>query len=317
VSHELLLADEQQKQTRDLVTHAAWGDRLTVAQYRAREDRLRAHPWARSGMETWLWCDGPTVLASCESFRMPSLLRTSSGATHGHTFGIASVYTEPAFRGRGHAGALMSALVTRFRSDPLAQASLLFSDVRPELYARSGYVERPAAEWQLEASGGDPGETVDLLFAESAVAAELSHTQPPPDAFVVWPTVSQLDWHFERERIYASLLARPRLTAWGARVGHSRLFWVGDLKNDRVVVLLHELKSIDDANRLLRCARRVAAAAGLKKVVIWERPESFDWNGLTDGHRVERHEDTIPMLCPLNPDLNPNSWFGLGRSLWI
>jgi ribosomal protein S18 acetylase RimI-like enzyme len=187
VSHELLLADEQQKQTRDLVTHAAWGDRLTVAQYRAREDRLRAHPWARSGMETWLWCDGPTVLASCESFRMPSLLRTSSGATHGHTFGIASVYTEPAFRGRGHAGALMSALVTRFRSDPLAQASLLFSDVRPELYARSGYVERPAAEWQLEASGGDPGETVDLLFAESAVATELSHTQPPPDAFVVSP----------------------------------------------------------------------------------------------------------------------------------
>lgn len=316
MSHGLLLANEHQKQARDLVTHAAWGGRLTVAQYRGREDRLRAHPWARDAMQTWLWCDGATVLASCESFQMPSFLR-GAHLIHGHTYGIASVYTEPELRGRGFAGALMSALVAEFRKDPGSQASLLFSDVRPELYARSGYVERPAAEWQLNAIGGAPARGVDSLFSESDVISELAQTQPPSDSFVVWPSHSQLDWHFERERIYAELLARPRLTAWGARVGNSRLFWVGDLKNDRVVVLLHQLNSIDEANTLLLAARHVAFAAGLTKVVIWERPESFDWNGLTDVRRVVRHEDTIPMLCPLISEVNANSWFGLGRALWI
>ena len=45
---QLVIATEGQKRSRDRLTHAAWGQRLSVEEFCRREVRLRAHPWCTS-----------------------------------------------------------------------------------------------------------------------------------------------------------------------------------------------------------------------------------------------------------------------------
>ena len=141
----LVAATDEQKVQRDALTYSAWGRLLTPEGYATREQLLRAHPWARSDMRTWLLRgeDG-AVLASCETFRTGSFLRTAEGSlVPGDSFAIASVFTEERLRGHGYATRLMDLLAAELERQPRAHAALLFSDVGPRLYARSGSQELP------------------------------------------------------------------------------------------------------------------------------------------------------------------------------
>jgi GNAT superfamily N-acetyltransferase len=310
---ELVLATEAQKRARDLVTHAAWGERLTVDSFVARELRLRGHPWARETMRTWFLVDGGETLASCETFRMKSWLRRGGRREEGFVHAIASVFTEPALRGRGHATAMMRRLVERtVRAEPEAHGLALFSDVGPALYARAGFRPTDAHDVLLEAAPGDPSAVVDALIDETDVPRALASIPLPDVEFLVWPTAAQLDWHLERERAYAELLARPRPVAAGARAGRSVLLWAGDLKNDRLAGLVMHADDAAEASALLEAARRVAARAGLAEVRLWEVPRPF----AAPGTRVER-DGSLPMLCPLAGGLTADAWERIPRALWV
>jgi hypothetical protein len=311
---ELVLAADAQKLERDLVTHAAWGERLSVDAYAARERRLRSHPWARETMRTWLLVEGREILASCETFRMKSWHRRGHHRHEGSTLAIASVFTEPALRCRGYATAMMRRLVERtVREEPDVHGLVLYSDVGPALYARAGFLA-PAENMDvvLEAAPGDPAAVVDRLYGEAEVAEALRAIPLPDVEFLVWPTAPQLDWHLERERAYADLLHRPRPAFAGARAGRSILLWAGDLKNDRLVGLVMHADEVADASAVLEAARRVAAAAGLAEVRLWEVPRPFT----TPGRRVER-EGSLPMLCPLARGLTVDAWQRIPRGLWV
>jgi predicted GNAT family acetyltransferase len=139
-SMRLTIASLDEQRQRDAQTHDAWGEKLTPAQFIAREERLRTHAWPRAALTTWfLRDDDGALLASCETYHMRSFL---DGA-RGDSFGIASVFTEPALRQRGHATRLMDLVTARVRQDwPAAHAMLLFSDVGAAIYERSGYRAR-------------------------------------------------------------------------------------------------------------------------------------------------------------------------------
>jgi GNAT superfamily N-acetyltransferase len=229
----LLRANADQKQDRDQLAWGVWGARLKVQEFHRRERALRAHPWAVSGMDTWLWVDDQgAVLSSCESF-------TCSSFFHGErarSYAVASVLTEEKLRGRGYARGMMDALVGEIRrGDPSAHAVVLYSDVGEALYGRSGFVGLPAWDAELEPCEGDPAEGVDELLPE-----EVPELPPPPaeEAFLIWPDAHQIDWHRARERFYAEVLARPRSVCCGARVGSSQAYWAADIKNERLLVLL-------------------------------------------------------------------------------
>jgi GNAT superfamily N-acetyltransferase len=300
---------------RDVLCHAEWGQRLTVPQFLQREARLRAHPWARDAMTTWLWrVESGEVLSSCESYRMSSLL---DGAP-GETFGVAGVFTEPSLRGRGHAGRMMQALVSRWRdSEPRAHAAILFSDVGPALYERAGFRAVPAQDRVFLPEPGDPAEGVDALFNEAGVPAELARTPLPPARFGVWPSAAQLDWHLERERLYAELLGGRRPLAAGARVDEGRVFWAGDLKVGHLEVLLLSARTRAQGTLLLRAARRVAHAAGLSEVVLWEVPVPFTWPPGPDGGTPQRRSGELPMLAPLTAPVDAGAWTVVPRALWL
>ena len=307
----LVLATNEEKLARDLVTFPAWGDSLTLEQWRDREIRLRAHRWSVEAMETWLWKDAQgEALASCETFRSPSALR---GAT-GTAYAVASVYTEPHLRGRGHASAMISALVAHLpKHDPRAQATTLFSDVGAPIYERSGYRAVPSFDRVLPAIAGDPADGVDELFEEASLASRVPRSWS--GAFAVHPTASQLDWHLERERLYARLLARPRALAIGARAGSASALWACMHRSSYLALLSLEGRDPKDVEAVTRAAQRIAQAAGLREVRAWE---DETWRSVAPaiGARVER-SGGLAMIAPLAPGADHTAWTSVPRALWV
>nr|BDT37178.1 GNAT family N-acetyltransferase [Myxococcus sp. MH1] len=316
----LVLATDAQKAERDRVTHAAWGSPLTVEQFHQREVRLRAHPWCREGMRTWLLVDdGGQVLASCETFRTDSHLRGPDGvATPGVSEAIASVFTVPELRGHGHATRLMDQVAEHVAQEgPDRHAALLFSDVGAPLYRRSGYREAPAWDWNLPAMGGLSTHAVDALLCDGDVPEVMGRLPRPDVPFLLWPSPAQVDWHLERERVYAELLRRPRPEACGAVVGRSFALWAMMARYGELVVLLFDAESLEDSMALMEAARGVAHRAGLSRVVVWEEPGTLPWLARIPGATRVAREGSLPMLRPLRDGLPPAERVTFSRALWV
>lgn len=305
----LVTATEAQASERDRLTHAAWGQRLSLDDFRAREIRLRNHPWSRSGMTTWLWTGaGGEILSSCESFAMRSRFRGAWSVS----FGIASVFTEVRLRGRGHALAMMEAVTAALRRRaPEAHGVILFSEVGATLYERAGFQPLHLHDRVLEAR---PAAGAARRIGEAEVPALLARMAPPDDPFVIWPTAEQIDWHLERARFYAERLGRT-LPTCGVELGEARALWCADFKNDRLAVLLATAPDEAAGAALLREAQGAAAAAGLAEVRVWETP-SLPLPA-TLGRRISRDDDALPMLLPFAAGLDAGAWREVPRALWL
>ncbi len=315
----LVVANEAQKAERDHLTYAAWGSPLTVEQFLQRELRLRAHPWSQANMRTWLLCDGSgRVLTSCETFRTPSFLRGGDCQyATGDSFIIASVFTETALRGHGHATRLMDVVADALeRTEPQAHAAVLYSDVGPRLYGRSGYQEVPAWDWHLPVLSGPAMHKVDALLVDADVPAALARMRRPDVPFYLWPDAAQMDWHLERERIYAELLRRPRPRACGAVVGASTALWAMVARYGELVVLMLDARTEEDAAALLEAARAQAHKAGLAKVVLWEEPDTMPWVARLPDASREARDGSLPMLRPLRQGLPAAADVPFPRALW-
>ncbi|HEX8702782.1 MAG TPA: GNAT family N-acetyltransferase, partial [Myxococcaceae bacterium] len=300
--------------------YPAWGPPLSVEGYVVREQRLRGHAWARAELKTWLLCaDDGEALASCETYRTDSFLRRADGTPEpGDSFAIASVFTEERLRGKGYATQLMDLLAAELeRTEPRAHSSLLFSDVGAPLYRRSGYRETPAWDWRLTPEPGEPTEGVDRLLQETDLGTALARMRKPEVPFFYWPTAAQLDWHLERERIYAELLPRPRPEANGATVGQSTALWYMVGRSSTLLVMMFDARTARDAAALLTAARRVAHRAGLSKVVLWEEPAAAPLLSQVPGAVREARDGSLPMLRPLRPGLDLSGPIPVPRALWV
>lgn len=297
---ELLLASDWEKAERDLLTHAAWGGGLSLKQYLEREERLRAHPWARQRMETWLLKEGGEVLASCETFRNDSYLDGRAGSS----WAIASVFTEPRLRGRSHALTLMQQLRARLQSEPSAHACVLFSEVGPRLYERAGYRALSGASDQvLPAVSAPVPEGVEPLDALTRPALV---TGP---GLLLWPSTEQLDWHLERARLYARFLKRRPLDFEVATCEGARAVFCAYYKSNELLVLWLEGRP-SGFEPLLRCAQALAHRSGLAQVRLWEDDELAL---PLLGRRVAR-DDELPMVAAFS---GAPRWRQVQRALWV
>jgi GNAT superfamily N-acetyltransferase len=289
---ELILADDSQKRERDRLCHDSWGQRLTIDQFVAREERLRAHRWSQRGMTSWLWVEG-RVLSSCETFEMTSFLDGKAGKT----FGVASVYTEPSLRGRGHAARMMEAVAAQM---PDHHAGILFSDIG-DYYARFGWRAVPCFVRDFDAA---PVESDAQLVSAGELDSLWNRLDVPRARFLVWPTADQLDWQRERERAYADLFGRSPLPFAGATTRHGVIAWAADFKNEKLLILHLQASR---ANELIDAARKIAFAANLKSVTAWDV--------LAPLPRGERPTDSLPMVLPIAP--GSEHWSFVPRALWV
>jgi GNAT superfamily N-acetyltransferase len=298
---ELELASDEEKGARDGLTFAAWGGGLTLPQFLEREVRLREQAWARQRMQTWLLKEGARVLASCETFRNDSYLDGRAG----HSWSIASVFTEEALRGKGHALELMRRLRERLRPEPGAQACVLFSEVGPQLYERAGYRALAGATDQVLPA-------LDAPLPESVEPVEGPPMRPAlvtGPGLVLWPSAEQLDWHLERARLYARYLGRRPLDFDSATCEGARAVFCAYYKTNELLVLWLEGRPFG-FEPLLRCAQVLAHRSGLARVRLWEDPELAL---PLLGERVRRG-DELPMVAAWS---GAPRWRQVQRALWV
>jgi GNAT superfamily N-acetyltransferase len=299
----LAAATDAQRRARDALTWPEWGQALSLAQWKAREVALRDHPWAKAGMESWLWLEGEQTLASCETFRNAALL----GEEAGEVYSVASVFTEPALRGKGYATAMLDAVNAALEQRPRALGSVLFSDVGARIYQRSGYRAFSAREVVLPPLPGNPREGVTVV---EELLPDVSSREP--GVLRLTPTPDQFDWHLARERFYAQALGRSPAPFHAARVGRSYAAWMVSFKEGALRVLTIEPRKTEETTLLLQCCQRLASALGLASVRVWEPHPGFD--GLP-GTRTER-DGELPM-ARLYQGRTLVDWRQVHRAVWV
>ena len=316
-SVRLVLATEAQRLARDFLTAEAWSAGLSPEGYLRREQRLRALAIPRLRMRTWLLEDAAgRVLSSCETFTFASVLREGVAETWGHSFGVASVFTEPALRGRGHATRMLDLLCKALGEEAAAHAVVLYSDVGVSQYARSGFVPRPAFDWRWDAAAR--GETSGAaLFTEETLSWRWAAHPVSAGRFVVHPTTDSFDWLLERERVYCTELGRPRPTACGAALGSSLALWYAQPKDGRLWLCWLDAENAKSARALILAARTAARDAGFSEVRLWEDVDGFPSpEGLEGGVR-ETRSGGLPMIRPLDSRVRPQDWRRIPRALWV
>jgi len=294
---ELHLATGPEKLARDRVTFSEWGKRLTLEQYLERERRLREHPFSR-GMRTWFLVEGSEVLASCETYDNASRV----GGEHGRAWSIASVFTEERHRGRGYATKLMD-LVAAAGAD--VQACVLFSDVGERIYARSGYVSVPGqSDWLLPPLESEPPPPCEPVLPELPAPGER--------VLQLQPTREQLDWAFERERLYARFLKRTPPAVHAARAGAAHACWAAYFKSNELIVLWLQPGAPAETAAVLDAARAEAHRCGLDHVRLWSLPGVPAPPAASERKRKEE-------LAMYRPCRGPRieAWTQVQRALWV
>jgi len=220
---DLILADECEASVRDAAGWREWNyGGVTCEQYVEREQRFRATDcFVRGSRRCWLLVDDAVafraagspadlVLSSCETFHLPCTVIecASNGAVQTESrvaFGIGTVLVDAAHRGRGYSTLLLRKTLAWCAADPQAVAAVLFSDVSPTLYAKSGFhVSVPALDWVIPCGWATPkqccatdpslrvGPTVSVESIEGSQCGDggrATHCEPPMHDFEL-PAVS-------------------------------------------------------------------------------------------------------------------------------
>ena len=306
----LAVADTDQINAIYRESFSLWGAGLSFDDYLAFWNDLGATAWAKNSLSYLVWTDDDAAVLSSLKLYRPRL--TLFGET-GTAAGVGAVFTPHAHRRKGHATAMLKALVdqARERGD---LAALLFSDVGTAIYGALGFRPLPSEEaW---------GKLPRRLPA-------------PPDGFLLRPMMHS-DLGKVREAHHAICRSRPisvlrNRDHWDYLLERSRSFFArldGTDLSTRFQVMMHEdrfagylvsvasgnvwiVREVETAGDVPEVLRAVllagaaqARARGLRQVYGW-LPTGVaevipEWRL---SFRPRRR--AIPMLLPLggDPDL--------------
>ncbi|ERT03194.1 uncharacterized protein SPSK_09231 [Sporothrix schenckii 1099-18] len=195
------------------LTHTMWGNALLLDDYLKREEYLTTVPLAmESGITHWILTDSRRpvndrpILSSCETLRkhaMSAEASTTATVVDGIAHGIASVFTDPAYRGKGYAGRMLEELGHRLEqwqvtspaheevganmmatktdsegngkgNAPKTLFSVLYSDIGKTFYASKGWPAFPSTHLSFPPLALPLSETEDgaASYTSKAVHSE-------------------------------------------------------------------------------------------------------------------------------------------------
>ncbi|KAH6856144.1 hypothetical protein B0I37DRAFT_300342 [Chaetomium sp. MPI-CAGE-AT-0009] len=237
-------AGERERTARQ--TYPTWGFALAEADYLAREAYLTTVPLARDGGIThWILTDASLppdarpILSSCESLRKRAVVVKEGAAVEGVAHGIASVFTEPAFRGRGYASRMMRDVGEKLRGWQAAAAkerslfSVLYSDIGKTFYARHGWAPFESSHVSFKpvegAAAGEKGQVAKALgyhelaelcaVDEKLLRADLARRGSGKPHVAILPELDALLWHLMREDYMTKSIFGKTPTVRGAVAG--------------------------------------------------------------------------------------------------
>jgi len=274
-------ATAPERLARDRLTHQAWGDRLTAAQYLDRERTLRQTDHARLAMHSWvLRLENGVVAASCETYRL---------ALHpgGAVEVIASVFVDRPLRGVGMASRLLELLVENRREAGI-DALLLFSEVGESIYERAGFRRLPGPMRHVVARPCAVPSSVRRLTPDAlpSVCDQRAHWRE--GRIDVALSDALLGWHRARSAFYAQALGRDDSAVIGVASDEAALLWAVDHKAGLLRLLEASGAPGGALEPLLLAAGDEAATLGLSGAELWDDDHSLT---LTGGAAHEREDD--------------------------
>uniref|UniRef100_A0A8H7TVJ0 N-acetyltransferase domain-containing protein n=1 Tax=Bionectria ochroleuca TaxID=29856 RepID=A0A8H7TVJ0_BIOOC len=243
---ELILANPTPDESRQTwtCTHPLWGAALSLDGYILRETRQADLPLARDGgLRPWVLVeadskpDSRDILSSCETLRKRALVRRPDGeVSEVIAHGVASVFTAPAFRGKGHAGTMMARLGEALQAEG-ALLSVLWSDIGKEFYNKHGWrpfesdhleFPVPAQEKEDEDPSPRPASVTIVRYDEIPQLASSDErlirraiARPPASPgkttrVAILPDAATLQWHVLRDAAQCENILGRTPTSHGA-----------------------------------------------------------------------------------------------------
>ncbi|KAH7306109.1 hypothetical protein BKA65DRAFT_198615 [Rhexocercosporidium sp. MPI-PUGE-AT-0058] len=226
--------------------YPSWGDSFTLPQFLAESAHLLTVPLAKDGgMTLWILVDktlapdNRPILASCETFRKKSLLtsaRENVGVQDVVLHGIASVFCDTAYRGRGYAQRMMREMgevLKMWQVGPGERCvgSVLYSDIGKVYYAKLGWnpVGRNS-HLEFPAKKRDDGEKseiesvvldkdLDELCARDEVLVRQRLAESGKNGLMVVPGEDNMRWHHGKENFICEKVFKKGCPSKGVLVG--------------------------------------------------------------------------------------------------
>ncbi|KAK4161132.1 hypothetical protein QBC43DRAFT_324176 [Cladorrhinum sp. PSN259] len=301
-------ANPQQRKLTWELNGASWAGPMSLEEYIGREQTLSETTLSANGGTRYFVLhhrsDPTQIVSACEVLVKRALVITSSSSEPRivTSYGIASVFTPPAFRGRGLATHMLRLVQDATDNTLGCEFGALYSDIGRSFYTRLGWPDFPSPQVTIQVQPGynNPTgnsseaqrETVlltdddipalcarDCEQLQSRLAKLALNDDGDGKKYVAFmPDHAQISWHFTRASYVARVMREGREIKYrGARTadGDSWLYWDHDLRENKLkilrVVMIGEKRGGVAAavKALLRAAVKEAQDWGLSKVLVW------------------------------------------------
>lgn len=290
-------------------TFELWHEGLARADYPRYYRGQLATPWGRERLARWALVDEGQLLASAKTYHFDATLEGRAV----RVCGLGAVFTQPAHRGRGHAGRLVERLLARAADDGFDLA-LLFSEIGSPYYERFGFSTVPTFDLELRVRE-DPRRGAPAVLVRSADERDL-----PNVAALDAALASPYRFHLTRDRglVHYGIVKKRLLAGLGPAGAREVLFDVAEEGASAVAYVLITVHgsqwTIEAAGDRDPAGARVGAI--LQSLIARHpaeaRPTIAAW--LPDGLRppqievvAERPSRDVMMIKPLTASGEPSS----------
>lgn len=220
----------------------AWGDALSLPQYLEESVFLTTIPLAKDdGMHVWMLTDRTIspdhrpILCSCETFRKRAFVTDTQGQfSEMIIYGIASVFCNPKYRGRGFAARLMRQLAIMLPNWQVASrrciGSVLYSDIGKTYYANLGWHPFPVnTHIEIDPKGAPMTSQARKLLAgdlgqlckddEALIQKAMTSTSNCKIRMMLVPDLDHMQWHHGKEEFASDKLFGKQPQVKGAMAG--------------------------------------------------------------------------------------------------
>ena len=281
---------------RDVLPHSEslWAKGRTFERYAADFESVAASGYGRRRFRTLgLRIDGHLV-ASLKRYER----EIGCGDSTLRACGIGAVFTQPEFRGRGYATAMLGAFLDAERAAG-TDIAFLFSDIHPAFYERLGFVTLPSRLLALRTSSL-PSLRIDSQTvgdADWAGVRRCFEMQERRRTF--WMRRTPLVWEWMRLRLALPEEPNVQFVHLACRRGRSIVAYIMGRRAPRLdTFVLDEFAYADEEARALVPPLARNAAGDLAKIGGWLPPDTAR-EALPAG-AVRARKNGITMFAPLS-----------------
>jgi GNAT superfamily N-acetyltransferase len=286
----------------------SWAPPMAIEQYVVRETVLSQTALSANGGTKYYVLhhksDPELIVSACEVTAKQGLVADKNGSREVTAYSIASVFTNPRFRGHGMASHMLRH-VQQVVDEAGAEYGALYSDIGRVFYTRLGWqdLRSPQVLFHLRDDLRIPPEAVTGVnhLAEETVASlceqevatwrqrfrriaqqrqQQNISSSNTTHIIFLPTPAQLSWHFARDKYVCKTLLDREVVHRGAQTadGKAWICWDHDLREKKLKILKFVVgvgedeppaKKRVDAVKLLLAAMAEAKEWGLPKVLVW------------------------------------------------